>query len=248
MIKILISGILGRMGREILSLVEERDDITVVAGFDNRFEDIGVPITKDTSELPEDVDVIVDFSSISGAMEILRFAVSHKIPLVTGTTGFSEDEESEIKNGSKEIPILKTSNMSLGVNTLIQILKRLPEILVKKFDIEIVETHHRMKKDSPSGTAKVLARILAEKSGKSSFTYGRKGNESRRGDEEIGIHSVRGGSVVGIHSIYFHGDNESIEITHRANSRKIFAFGALSAVLWIVSQKPGLYSMEDLLN
>lgn len=247
MTKIIVSGILGRMGREILSLSHEIDDISIVAGFDINQSDIGEPTEKDVTKLPKDVDVIVDFSSPGGAIDILGFAIDNKKPFVTGTTGFSENDESKIEKASKEIPLLKASNMSLGVNTLIQILNGLPDMLFKKFDIEVVETHHKMKKDSPSGTAKTLANILAEKSGRSSFVYGREGKDVQRRDEDIGIHSVRGGSVVGIHTIFLHGDNESIEITHRANSRRIFASGALSAALWIVKKKPGLYTMMDML-
>ncbi|TET18257.1 MAG: 4-hydroxy-tetrahydrodipicolinate reductase [Candidatus Cloacimonadota bacterium] len=247
MIKVIVSGISGKMGKEIVRLSEEFEDISIIAGFDIEKGERAQTVEIDVEKLPKGFDVIVDFSSPQGAIDILQFSVENKKPFVTGTTDFSEDEESAIVKASREIPVLKASNMSVGINTLIRILEGLPDMFYKKFDIEVVETHHRMKKDSPSGTAKTLAKIISNRSGKTSFIYGREGSNLQRKHDDIGMHSLRGGTVVGTHTIFFHGDNESIEITHRAHSRRIFALGALSAARWIVQQKPGLYSMQDLL-
>lgn len=248
MIKLIVAGILGRMGKEIVSLSEEFEDISIIAGFDREKGSISIPVKKTKDELPREFDVVVDFSSPEAAMKMLDFSLDNKKPFVTGTTGFSNKEEKEIKRVSKKIPVFKASNMSMGINSVMEILGRLPGILYENFDIEIVETHHRLKKDSPSGTALTLGKIISELSGKKSFLFGRKGKKLKRKKDDIGLHSVRGGTVVGTHTVYFHGDNESIEITHTAYSRRIFAVGALTAARWIVKKKPGLYSMKNLLS
>lgn len=248
MIKLIVSGVLGRMGKEIISLSKEFKDINIIAGFDKKKETISIPVKNSINELPCQFDAVVDFSSPEALIEMLHFSLENKKPIVTGTTGLTDKEEKEIKRVSKKIPVFKASNMSMGVNTVIAILEGLPDILFKDFDIEIVETHHRLKKDSPSGTALTLGKTIAKKIGKEVFLYGRKGKELQRKKGDIGVHSIRGGTVVGTHTIYFHGDNESIEITHRAYSRRIFALGALTAARWIVKKEPGLYSMKDLLS
>lgn len=247
MIKLIVSGILGRMGKEIIALSKEFDDINIIAGFDEKKNNTAIPIKDNIDGLPKKFDAMVDFSSPKASLEILQFSSENNKPVVIGTTGFTFKEEKAIEEFSKKIPVFKASNMSLGINTVIAILEGLPDILYKGFDIEIVETHHKRKKDSPSGTAIALAKTIAKRVGKEVFVYGRKGKELKREKGEIGIHSVRGGTVVGTHSVFFHGDNESIEITHRAYSRRIFALGALAAVRWIVKKKNGLYSMKDML-
>ena len=248
MIKLIISGILGRMGKEIIKLSKEIDDVTIISGFDTKSEIGEIPVFSKVEELPLDFDAIIDFSSSQAALKMLEFSVGNVKPFVTGTTGFSEKEEEEFKKAANKIPVFKASNMSVGVNCLAGMLEKLPAILYKNSDIEIVETHHRLKKDSPSGTAKTLGKIVAETSGKNIFLYGRKGKEIKRENGEIGFHSIRGGTVVGTHTVYFLGDDESIEITHRAYSRRIFALGAISAVKWLMKKGPGFYSMKDLLS
>ncbi|TES90715.1 MAG: 4-hydroxy-tetrahydrodipicolinate reductase [Candidatus Cloacimonadota bacterium] len=248
MIKLIVSGVLGKMGKEIVSLSIEFKDIDVIAGFDKKRGDISIPIKNKIDELPHRFDAIVDFSSPDAAIKMLKFSLKSKKPFVTGTTGFTEKEEKEIKRVSKKIPVFKASNMSMGINAVMAILEDLPDILYNDFDVEIVEMHHRFKKDSPSGTAIILGKTIAKRIGKETFLYGREGKKLKRKKGDVSFHSVRGGTVVGIHTIYFHGNDESIEITHRAYSRRIFAFGALTAVRWIIQQKPGLYSMDDLLS
>jgi 4-hydroxy-tetrahydrodipicolinate reductase len=248
MIKVIVSGILGRMGRELMALIGDDDECSLVGGYDKEKRTVAVPVASRADDLPDDFDVIVDFSAPGGALEMVRWCVSMGKPLVSGTTGFTEKELREIEDAAKTIPLFLASNMSMGINTVLSMLEGIPKAIYDGFDVEIVETHHRMKKDSPSGTAKTIARLISEKSGKVSLIHGREGRGLERKPDEIGVHAVRGGTVVGTHSVFFFGDDESIEITHRANSRKIFALGALRAAKWIVRQKPGLYAMKDLFS
>jgi 4-hydroxy-tetrahydrodipicolinate reductase len=248
MINLIVSGILGRMGKEIIALCEEYDDINIVGGFDKREGEITYPVSSSIDGLTNNFDAVVDFTSPQGAIEILGFCLKNKKPFVTGTTGFSQEQENLIKDAGVDIAVFKASNMSMGINTVAKLLRDLPRVFYDGNDIEIVESHHRMKADSPSGTAGMLVKIIADKKGDSEFIYGRKGTNLKRKKKEIGVHSIRGGTVVGKHTIYFWGDDESVEITHSAYSRRIFASGALNAVKWIVGKKPGLYGMDDLLR
>jgi len=246
MIRIIVSGIHGRMGKEIISLAEGFNDVKIVAGYDKVRGDIFVPVVSDVEKLQNKFDVIIDFSSPEATMKVLTFAVKNSKPIVIGTTAFDNRQNKEIMKLSKKIPIFKASNMSMGINVVMEVLKNLPDIVYKDFDVEIVETHHSRKKDSPSATAKTIAQLIAERVGKKRFLYGRKGKELKRRKGDIGLHSLRGGTIIGTHTTYFLGNDESIEITHRANSRSIFAYGAMIAAKWIVREKPGLYSMKDL--
>lgn len=248
MIRIIVSGIAGRMGKELVALIHEDGETTLAAGFDREKVTSPVAVVAHADELPSDFDVVIDFSAPQAALEMVRLCAKKGKAVVTGTTGFKEKELREIEEAARTVPVFLASNMSMGINIVLAMLEGMPEALHKGFDVEIVETHHRTKKDSPSGTAKTIARTIAEKSGKSSLIHGREGRGLEREDGEIGMHAVRGGTVVGTHSVYFHGNGESIEITHRAYSRRIFALGALAAAKWIVKQKPGLYSMKDLLQ
>ncbi len=247
MVRIIVSGIHGRMGKEIISVAQALKDIKIVAGYDKTRGDIFVPVVYDVEKLQNKFDVIIDFSSPEATMKVLNFAVKNSKPIVIGTTAFSDRQNKEIMRLSKKIPIFRASNMSMGINIVMEVLKNLPDIVYKNFDVEIVEAHHSRKKDSPSGTAKAIAQLIGEKVGKRKFLYGRKGRELKRKKGDIGLHSLRGGTVVGTHTTYFLGNDESIEITHRASSRNIFAYGALIAAKWIFRKKPGFYSMKDLL-
>jgi 4-hydroxy-tetrahydrodipicolinate reductase len=247
MMNVILSGILGKMGREITALIAQDDELTLVGGFDTERGEAPVAVALHADELPEQFDVVIDFSAPAGALEMVRFCVEKGKPLVTGTTGFTEKELEVIRTEGTRVPLFMASNMSMGINTVLALLEEIPKAVYDTFDVEIVETHHRMKKDSPSGTAKTIASVVSEKSGKESLVHGREGRGLERKVDEIGVHAVRGGTVVGTHAVYLHGNNESIEIIHRASSRKIFAFGALEAAKWIVKQGPGLYSMKDLL-
>ena len=196
-------------------------------------------------------DVVVDFSVHAATAGIASLCAENKKALVIGTTGHTQEEQSRITDHGSRIPIVLASNFSTGVNTLFWLTRKAAEILGPAFDLEIVEMHHRMKKDAPSGTAKTLAEILAgvrklqlDKAAR----HGRVGIVGERTPAEIGIHSIRGGDVVGDHTVIFANAGERLELTHKASSRETFANGALRAALWIVKQKPGLYTMQDVLG
>lgn len=196
-------------------------------------------------------DVVVDFSSHDVIQPLAQFCVLANKPLIIGTTGHTEGEMEIIKICAERIPIVKATTFSTGVNLLFWLTRRAGEILGPGFDYEIVEIHHRKKKDAPSGTAKTLLEILADArriAPKAAAKHGRLGNGDERTKSEIGIHAVRGGDVVGEHTVYFFGDGERVELTHRASSRNTFALGALRAVRWVVGKPPGLYDMNHVLG
>jgi len=194
-------------------------------------------------------DAVIDFSSPAATAEVARLCAEHKKALVIGTTGHSDTFE--IKKNAEQIPIVWTSNFSTGVNTLFWLTRKAAEILGPDFDLEVVEMHHRLKKDAPSGTAKTLAEILADVRQlqlAQAARHGRAGLVGERTPGEIGVHSIRGGDVVGDHTVIFANVGERLELTHKASSRDTFANGALRAAQWLVQQKPGLYNMQDVLG
>ena len=196
-------------------------------------------------------DVVIDFSSHSATRDIVELCAKNKKAIVIGTTGHSDFEKSEIGNRKSEIPMVLASNFSTGVNTLFWLTRKAAEILGTNFDLGVVEMHHRLKKDAPSGTAKSLAEILADVRKlqlEKAARHGRAGIVGERTAAEIGIHSIRGGDVVGDHTVIFANTGERVELTHKASSRDTFANGALRAALWVVEQKPGLYDMQDVLG
>jgi 4-hydroxy-tetrahydrodipicolinate reductase len=193
----------------------------------------------------------VDFSLHTATAEIAELCSRHKKALVIGTTGHTEAERSQIANRQSRIPIVWSSNYSTGVNTLFWLTRKAAEILGPGFDLEVVEMHHRLKKDAPSGTAMTLAEIVAgvrQQSLNKVVRHGRAGMVGERTDAEIGVHSLRGGDVIGDHTVIFAASGERLELTHRASSRETFAQGALRAAQWVVGQKPGLYDMQDVLG
>jgi 4-hydroxy-tetrahydrodipicolinate reductase len=193
-------------------------------------------------------DVLIDFSQADAVDEICRLAAKHKQPLVIGTTGHSDGQRDGISKCAQKVPIVFASNFSVGVNTMFWLTRKAAELLGAEFDVEIVEMHHRMKKDAPSGTAKTLAEILQRARKIDKVRHGREGMLGERQPNEIGIHSLRGGDVVGDHSVIFANTGERLELTHRASSRETFAKGALRAAQWIVGKSPALYSMQDVLG
>lgn len=248
MINILLSGITGRMGREVLNAVANSEDLSVVAGVNNSEEsDIeNIPVYTDINMVKEKVDVIVDFSKPAGTMKALEYAKEKSLPIVIATTGFDEAQEETISEYSKVIPVFKSSNMSYEINVMCEVVSE----LAKKFsdcDIEIVETHHRNKVDSPSGTALMIANSINKAlDNEMEFVFDRHSVRQKRGDREIGISSIRGGTEAGKHTVMFLGNNESFEITHNVTSRSVFANGALKATRFIVNQALGLYNMKNL--
>lgn len=227
----------GKMGRMLESLCE-KDDGLHVAGFVGR---TGYASLADM----EQVDVALDFSYPGNLESLLACAVAKKIPLVIGTTGLSEEQGEAIRKASGEIPIVWADNFSTGVTVLCRLARLAAQSLGDDFDIEIVETHHRMKEDAPSGTAKQLLSCI-DPEHDYRIVCGREGRPGKRG-HEIGVHAVRGGTVAGEHSVHFFGQMEEIELHHRADSREIFARGALKAAAFAIQAKTGLYNMEDIL-
>lgn len=229
--EIIIHGT-GVMGKTLLQTVEENKEF-VVTGFADELTD-------------ETGDVIIDFSHFSRLETLLNYAENKKIPLVIATTGYSDEIFEKIKKASENIPILLSSNMSLGINLMQSVLEKIVPILYGSYDIEVVEAHHNKKIDSPSGTAKTLIEVI-EKSCKETLKkeYGREGIHKRE-KNEIGVHSLRGGTIVGEHSVLFCGNDEIIEIKHTAMSKKIFAEGALKGAKFLANKKLGLYSMKDI--
>ena len=240
-VRILLVGAKGRMGQAIAAAAEAAGAVIVAA------LDQGDDLAKGVDLC----DVVVDFSHSSAAKEICRTALGAGKPLVIGTTGQSNEERILLEKASKSLPIVLSPNFSLGVNALFWLTRKAAEMLGQGFDLEIMEVHHRLKKDAPSGTAKRLAEVLCEVRKldyAKNVAHGREGLIGERSAAEIGVHSIRGGDVVGDHTVTFAGRGERLELTHRASSREAFATGALRAARWIVGRPPGLYSMEDVLG
>jgi 4-hydroxy-tetrahydrodipicolinate reductase len=193
-------------------------------------------------------DVVIDFSHADASDGICHAVAQHKKALVMGTTGHAAEQKRGIERCAESVPVVLASNFSIGVNTLFWLTRKTAEMLGPDFDLEIVEMHHRMKRDAPSGTAMTLLEILKAQRRIGSTRHGRQGNVGARRPGEIGVHSIRGGDVVGDHTVIFAGTGERLELTHRASSRDTFAQGALRAAHWVAGRSPGLYSMEDVLG
>ena len=231
-IKIIIHGT-GTMS-SILKNVIEAEEYLEVSGFADDLTN-------------EKGDIIIDFSHFSRIPNMLNFAVNNNIPIVICTTGYDDKILSQIKEASSKIPILLSSNTSIGINLMNDLVSKMAAVL-NNFDIEILETHHNKKVDSPSGTAKTLFNAINQTlENKMNLINGREGNH-KRDKNEIGIHSIRGGSVVGEHRVIFYGDDETIEIKHSAMSKKIFVYGAIKAAKFLIGKKANLYSMKDVLS
>ena len=242
MTRIIITGSKGRMGQALLACAARIPDLQV-AGTLDAGEDLSAIISK--------ADVVIDFSSHEATAPFAEICAANKKAMVIGTTGHTAKEESQISNFKFQIPIVFSSNFSTGVNTLFWLTRKAVEILGPDFDLEVVEMHHRLKKDAPSGTATTLAQILAEVRKEQLdkvIRHGRKGIVGERTSSEIGMHAIRGGDVVGDHTVIFAANGERLELTHKASSRDTFALGALRAAQWVVKQKPGLYDMQDVLG
>lgn len=237
------------MGNEVATCVKGQQDLKIVSGFDREENLKGeFPIYNKIENIKEKVDVIIDFSVPVATFEILKYAKKNKVPVVIATTGFNEEELKQIEELSKEIPIFKSSNMSLEINLMSTLVQKVAEVL-KESDIEIIETHHNRKIDSPSGTAILLANAINEVfNGEKKYNFDRMSKREKRDKKEIGFSSVRGGNIVGEHSIQFFGENETLEIKHTSYSRQVFAEGAIKAARFIIKQQAGLYDMKDLVK
>lgn len=252
MTNVLMNGYLGRMGRVILELAKEREDLEISAGVDYKAPETEVfsfSTYTDYSSVEKVPDVIIDFSNPAALDGILAYALSHKVPVVICTTGYNEEQLAAIDEAAKEIPVFFSANMSIGVNLLSELAKKAAEVLYPGFNIEIVEAHHNQKLDAPSGTALMVADEIASVLPESvSYEYDRASKREKRPVQEIGIHSVRAGTIVGEHEVIFGGPDEVLKISHHAASRKIFANGALNAAAFLKDQAPGKYSMKDLIQ
>ena len=247
--KVLINGINGKMGQEVANVIDTDKDILLLGGVDK--ENTGIytyPVYTNTSNIEEKPDVIIDFSVPVATLNILKYAKENHVPVVIATTGFTDKQLKEIEDYSKDIPIFKSANMSYDINLMAKIVASLAKELPDT-DIEIIETHHNRKIDSPSGTAILLADAINEVfEGEKKYNFERMQKREKRNKNEIGFSSIRGGNIVGEHSVQFFGENETLEITHKAYSRQVFAEGAIKAAEFIVKQPAGLYNMKDLVK
>lgn len=242
MTNVIITGAKGRMGQALITCAARFLDLKVTGQIDQG-DDLRTVIAGG--------DVVIDFSFHDATLAVAGLCAVHRKALVVGTTGHSDAEKAQIVNLKSQIPIVWSSNYSTGVNALFWLTRQAARILGPGFDLEVVEMHHRMKKDAPSGTASSLAEILADVRRQQLpevIRHGRKGITGERTATEIGMHSLRGGDVVGDHTVILAAPGERVELTHKASSRDTFALGALRAAQWVVSQKPGLYDMQDVLG
>ncbi len=252
MTNVLIWGIGGRMGRTLLECLNKNEYTTAVGGVDKfaNQADFNIPIFQNVSDINIKADVIIDFSRAEAIYDILPYAKENKIPVVLCTTGYSELDLDYINEMSKELPLFKSSNMSIGINLLIDLVKKATNLLGENFDIELIECHHNVKVDSPSGTALTIAEAINEEMNNTlEFKFGRHDNNERRKKNELGIHAVRGGTVVGRHEVLFLGNDETITIKHESNSKAVFAEGAVKASIYMSTIKtPGIYNMKNLIE
>ncbi len=251
MIRMIMHGCGGAMGRTITGLAKETDGIEIVAGVDLRPDDsLGYPVFGSLEECDVEADVIVDFASAKAVDHLLDYCGEHQMPLVLCTTGLSEEQLQKVQETSGKTAVLRSANMSLGINTLLKLLQDAAKVLAGAgFDIEIVEKHHNQKVDAPSGTALALAdSINGAMESQYHYKYDRSTERVKRDPKEIGISAIRGGSIVGEHDVIFAGKDEVITFTHTAYSKAIFGKGALEAAMFLAGKEPGLYDMADVIS
>ncbi len=248
MVRIIMNGCGGRMGRMITEIAEKDERIKVAAGVDARpVSGMPYPVYASLDQVREEADVLVDFSTASAADAMLDWCAGKGMPAVVCTTGLSEAQLAHLNDTASRVALLRSANMSLGVNLLLKLIRESAPLLAGAgFDIEIVEKHHRMKLDAPSGTAIAMAEAANEGlGGEYEFVYDRTERRMQRPVKEIGVSAVRGGTIVGDHDVIFAGEDEVITFSHRAYSRAVFARGAVEAAVFLAGKGPGLYSMAD---
>ena len=265
MLRVAVPGAAGKMGRTILRVLAETEGVVLTAAIERpNHADLGkdagvvaglaangVLITHAVGDALDKADVVIDFTTPASTAWMAEQAAERDVALVVGTTGLDEGERRAVARAAERVPVVMSPNMSVGVNVLFGLVEMAAQALGDAYDVEIVEAHHRLKRDSPSGTALKLADVIAEALGRDLSKvgkYGRQGEVGARTQAEIGVLAVRGGDVVGDHTAYFLGLGERIEITHRASSRETFARGAVRAALWLGDRDPGLYDMRDVLG
>lgn len=251
MTRIIMHGCNGKMGQVISKLVEEDSNSEIVAGIDiNDLVNNGYPVYTNIDECDVEADVVIDFSSAKAIDKLLDFCRNRKLPLVLCSTGLSEEQIFAAHDLSKEIPVLRSGNMSLGINTVMKMLSNITKLLADAgYDIEIIEKHHNQKIDAPSGTALMLADTINEQLNcEYKYVYDRSNVREKRSKKEIGISAVRGGTIVGDHDVIFAGPDEVIQITHRAYSKGVFGKGAIEAAKFLANQPAGFYDMSDVID
>lgn len=249
MIKVLLSGCNGKMGQVVANLINNENDMEVVAGIDLSEGNNDFPVFKSFNDCNIKSDVIIDFSHHSVTTDLINYCIKTKTPAVICTTGLDDSIVQKIKDSSNEIALFRSGNMSLGINLIMDLAQKAAKVLAESFDIEIIEKHHNRKLDAPSGTAYMIADAINEElNNTKNYNFGRYGKSAKRDKSEIGIHAIRGGTIVGEHTVIYAGPDEIIEIKHTAMSRKIFASGAIKAARFIVKKENGLYNMSDILK
>ncbi|MCR4991041.1 MAG: 4-hydroxy-tetrahydrodipicolinate reductase [Lachnospiraceae bacterium] len=251
MTNVIMHGCNGRMGKMIASIIDGMDDVKIVAGVDVYDEGKNpFPVFKTITDCNVDADVVIDFSNASAVDGMLKYCVDKNLPVALCTTGLSDEQLNEVKETSKKIAVLRSANMSLGINLLLKVLKQEANKLANEgFDIEIVEKHHNQKLDAPSGTALALAdAINSSLDEEFDYVYDRSQRRQKRPHNEIGISAVRGGSIVGDHDVIFAGTDEVVTFSHTAYSRAVFAKGAVAAAVFLKGKAPGMYDMSDVIG
>ncbi|MEE8234675.1 MAG: 4-hydroxy-tetrahydrodipicolinate reductase [Nitrospirales bacterium] len=264
-VRVIVTGAAGQMGSRLVSLVKDSQNLELAGATEAKSHPslgkdvgevvgcgpLGILLSDDLGTLIQKGDVVVDFTTPSATLEHLRQALDQKRAMVIGTTGFSPDELSTLREQAQSIPCVVAPNMSAGINVLLQIIGKVAQALGNEYDLEVIEAHHHKKKDAPSGTALKLAETLAHARGwdlKETGVFARQGMIGERSSREIGIQTIRAGDIVGDHTIIFGGLGERVEITHRAHNRDPFARGALRAAEWVIHQPPGVYTMAQVLG
>ena len=250
MINIIIHGCRGKMGRVVTETISAGRQFNIVAGIDAAIDQFKAPfpLFRSLAECDLSADVIIDFSAPAALKDLLENARKKKIPVIIATTGHTTEDKQLIQQVSETLPVFQSANMSLGINIMTELIKKASAVLEDEFDIEIIEKHHNLKQDAPSGTAYMLAEAIsgACRSPKQ-YVFGRYSRDEKRQPHDIGIHAVRGGTIVGEHTVLFAGKDELLEITHSARSRQVFAIGVLQAARYIKDKPPGFYCMQDMI-
>ncbi|NLW79859.1 MAG: 4-hydroxy-tetrahydrodipicolinate reductase [Ruminococcaceae bacterium] len=252
MVDIAILGINGRMGRQLVDIIDARDDCRVMAGIDATAAPGApwpmTPTMYGLDVMPKMPDVLIDFSHPTATLDALEYCAERALPCVICTTGLDENAKAQMRQAAESTAVFYSANMSLGINLLNDLIRK-AQAMLQGFDVEIIEKHHHHKLDAPSGTALLLADTLnAAAGGKYSYVYDRHDVRRERGPNELGIHAVRGGSIVGEHEVLFIGPDEVVSLSHTAYSRNVFATGAVAAALFMAGRAPGMYSMTDLME
>ncbi len=250
MTKIIMHGCSGHMGRVVCGIVKDDSDCVIAAGIDPIGDSDDFPVFRTPAECDVEADVIIDFSTASAIPALLDYSANKQIPVVLCTTGFSDELNEQVKKTSEKVAVLKSANMSVGVNLLFSLVQKAAQTLADSgFDIEIIEKHHNQKIDAPSGTALAIADAINEvMDNRFEYVYDRSQVREKRTKNEIGISAMRGGNIVGQHEVLFAGKDEIIEINHRAMSKEIFAVGAVKAAKYLAGKPAGFYTMKEVLG